>query len=90
MLPYCNDVLRGLDELTMVLLSTRALHTGSGNIPRDAERALHALCVWAGVAALIGYYCRCRDLFLGQAELNASPSATYADHAAGVAKFDVL
>ena len=76
-------------ELMMVLLSTRALYIGSGNVPRHTERALHALGVGAGAAALIGYYCRCRDLFLGQAELNSSP-ATSADYAAGVTKFDVL
>ena len=54
-------------ELMMVLLSTHALRSRTGSVPQRAERALHTLCIVAGVAALLGYYLRCRDLELQQA-----------------------
>ena len=51
-------------ELTMVLVSTYVLRTGAADIPARAERALHLLCVGAGVSALLGFYFRCRDVTL--------------------------
>ena len=63
-------------ELMMVLLSTHALRSGTSSVPQRAERALHALCVGAGVAALLGYYLRCRDLELRQAALIAAADYT--------------
>ena len=51
-------------ELTMVLVSTHVLRTGAADIPARAERALHLLCVGAGVSALLGFYFRCRDVTL--------------------------
>ena len=51
-------------ELTMVLVSTHVLRTGAADIPTRAERALHLLCVGAGVSALLGFYFRCHDVTL--------------------------
>ena len=51
-------------ELTMVLVATCVLRTGAADIPARAERALHLLCLGAGVCALLGFYFRCRDVTL--------------------------
>ena len=65
---YCTTMY----ELMMVLLTTHALHAGVGDIPARRERAVHLACLGTGVAALVGYYTRCRHLELEQAALNAA------------------
>ena len=71
---YCTTTY----ELMMVLVSTHALRTGRGEIPRPREWALHLACVGAGVAALLGFYFRCRELEL---EFIAFHAATnYSNH----------
>ena len=68
---YCTTAY----ELMMVLVSTHALRTGSGAIPRAWERALHLGCGGAGAAALLGYYLRCQALSLDLAALVAEAGA---------------
>ena len=59
-------------ELMMVLVSTHALRTGQGDIPPHRERAMHLGCLGAGLAALLGYFIRCRESELELAALNAA------------------
>ena len=58
-------------ELMMVWVSIHALRTGKGSIPPQRERGLHLLCVGAGVAALLGFFFRCRESALSIASLEA-------------------
>ena len=69
---YCTTMY----ELMMVLISTHALRTGTGEIPGPWERGLHLACVAAGVAALVGYYLRSRDIQLDIAAIIASTNYT--------------
>ena len=67
-------------ELMMVWVSIHALRTGKGSIPATRERALHLLCVGAGVAALLGYFSRCQDLGDDVASLEAEVYAAEGRH----------
>ena len=51
-------------ELAMVLVSTRALRTGVSVLPAHHERAIHLICIGPGVAALLGFFIRCREILL--------------------------
>ena len=49
---------------------------GTSGISRRHERALHAVCVVSGIAALLGFFLRCRDLNLEYVSLRGQLTDT--------------
>lgn len=62
-------------ELMMVLVSTHALRTGEGGLPRFCERLLHFVCIAVGISAFLIYFVRCRDINLELAAILATVDA---------------
>ena len=59
-------------ELMMVMLTSHALRAGVSDIPTHRERAVHLACLTAGVAALVGFYTRCREINVEMVAINVA------------------